>query len=992
MTTALNLSGLGGGGGPGEGAQPATEFTQVTDPSILKRLGVAAPAPKEPAAPAGGVSGGAAVPNIAPNTNTATVQIPPPQSRQLPFVTSEGFSEVTNPDIIRRLGGQSTTVETPYNQAVSNQLRKNLSNNVKSVDYSYDKFKGGVADTFALAGLPASAIGSVLESVGVIPKGETFGGYAMIRRGYRNLFDVEGLAIPTDRYGNVKKSDEILGTVAEFIGGSMIPGAGAIATAERKLATALTQIAASATAGTFAVEVKSFAENYGPTLGISKERSGEIGFMLGSFGGSAIPFIAGQAIVKSMGGAAKISAQSDIKNIADLRKKFSKEEMEVMSNNAVKKEILTSIESYPNSLENAARAIELKSKIDKFTPLPAQMTDSPGLVGMYNQVAKTNPAALGKAQAVEASNIAALEAFKLKTFPVAEVGVGVTTGARATLQAKSYINSLSMNELKGQLTTLSDKFIRTVDNTKIGTELRGMYWANRESAKGVLDAEIGSVYKQAAQIGLKEDMSVTKGIVQAIVSRDQLTFQDTPAVLNKILTKYGEVAPASTKLVPTGLLDAAGKPAMRSVTMPASGSSTASFEELHSLYKELNKDINAAQIAGQGMKVNQMQEVKQVLQTQLSKYSGKEYGDFATNFSNFNKNYSSYAGIFKEGLGGQIAQRTRMGVSTDAEDIVRKLVVQAGDKRQGLLDFSNVYGGSPKAAELLHDGVLDMFSKAAVVDGMLKPAAARRWMSNHKEMLQEMPELEKALRKTTESGNALVNRRLELKVEAQLYQKTIIAKIAQHSNAEDVINLALRDDRYMKGLLYTAETPENKKAVARGILDYVWAQKDPTKYLEENAIKLKPALDALGENHWENLRTLGLGKTVNDRVKAPSSVPISKLQDIGESTVGVPVKGLLSRIFSPIMNERYVITDVAGRYFFKTKMEGMAKIRESAMLDPNMAEAVLEVAKREALGLKPTTKNLLDLQRMSFAHGIMSFTTAVSMQNARVNDLEEKDR
>jgi hypothetical protein len=892
-------------------------------------------------------------------------------------------SAVTDPGLLAQLEGGGAAPPSPSGQAVSDpSIISQLDAPSPSpgspkapesaAAFAIDKFKQGTANFLGLAGAPVSLMATATEVLGITPKGQKpVGGMAQVTRGWEELLGVKKLQAPKDIYGGDSKSNEYIGTISEFMGGSIVPGAGAVAGATRKLATAVISTLGTVASGASAVEGKEVGERLAPTFGLKPEIGGQIGSNLASLAGPKMIGLAGQSILKSVNIAGEQLAKAGVTG-------SSAEAQKAAANSILMKEITTSLSHAPQSEANVARAIELKKKVDNFSPNLAQMTGAPGLVATYKEVANKSPEALAKASQAEQRNLTAIATYKEKVFP--KSGQSVTDPARIKLSSDATVLDFTLDRAKRELRSLTDQFRRTVDNEAVGKQLREKYWSARSTAKIGVDIDLANVYGTARKYNITEDMTDMRDAVNKIVSADRTTFQDMPPTFAKILQEYpaGTAATVARKAItPIG----ASKPLYRSITTPGTaGKSEASFEEVHSLYKQANKDWADATAAGNSSKAFYMKAVKDQLEQKVAKYNSPQYGELASKFTTYNKRYSDYAHTFREGAGGEIAKRTRSGIATDAEDIVSKVILQAGDKKRGVQDFFQVYGSDPSAAKLLHDGVMDNFSKAVIRSGTYNPAAGKAWLARHETAMNELPELKKLLGNSQKIGEELINRQLMAQAQRKVLDRTVLAKIARNEQPEALVQRAIADPKTMKGLLVGALTDDSKQAIARAIADSVGKMPNSFEFLKANAASLKPVMDRLGKNHWGNLNDIAEMEQISARTKAPTAIELQKLQDIGEQTIGTSVKGMFSRLRNldkPMgVSKEYMVLDVGGRFFYKVRSEELARLREHAMFDADTAEVLAKLGQKSVY----TKKDLMDLQRISFGAGVNSIAQAVGEQ------------
>lgn len=816
-------------------------------------------------------------------------------------------------------------------------------------------------------------------------------------KGTNKALRVKNIPAPLDVNGGVSKSNEYMGTIAEFLGANMIPGGGAVAFSGRKLATAVTSVLGSAASGAGAVEGKELGVKMAPSFGLTEEQGAMFGELAGSFTGPGLVGLGSQALLKSGSLMKSAAASQDITG-------FSKDAQKAAANSLLAKDLQAGLEHAPHSEANLARSLALSAEVEGWNPTIAQASGAPGLVAMQKEVANKSGEALAKAAAADARNAEAIANFKAKSFPAngsktsqVDLVTGrtfttdpVTDPARVRLSTTRQVRQMEVEKNANDLRTLSAEYQRSVDNESIGDALRTKYWEARNVAKIQQGAELGDVYATAKRIGIKEDMTDVRDNISKIMNSDRQVFQDPPVLFQKVMREYPVATEASmsrTATMPTG----SQKPIYRTVNTPATlGKSDASFEELHSLYKEANKGWADATAAGDSGKAQYMGMIREQLKGKVNKFNGPEYGELADKFAAFNQGYAKYSQTFKEGAGGEIAKRTRSGMATDSEDIVNKVILQAGDKKKGVQDFFEVYGADAGAAKLLNDGLTDSFSKASMKSGTFNPKAANGWLKQHEQAMGELPALRDKFASVAGDAQALVNRRLLLNKQRQVMDRTYLSKVAQSENPDALINKALGDSKdgpkVLKALLVGAITPESKGSIARAIVDVVSQRPNALEYIAANAGTLKPVMDQLGKGHWDNLRKIAEMEGIAARVKAPTQVELSKLQDVGEQVAGTSVKGIFARIMAAKqgrISEGYAVMDVGGRWFYKIRSEEMGRLREAAMFDPDLAGLIAKLGVKKGA---PTHGELMNLQHLSFNAGVVSSVEAAGHGRDRADE------
>jgi hypothetical protein len=214
--------------------------------------------------------------------------------------------------------------------------------------------------------------------------------------------------------------------------------------------------------------------------------------------------------------------------------------------------------------------------------------------------------------------------------------------------------------------------------------------------------------------------------------------------------------------------------------------------------------------------------------------------------------------------------------------------------------------------------------------GVFNPKAAQGWLDAHHSALSELPETRRLFGNAQKMAEAFVDRKLELKHQRQVLDRSVLAKVAGNEQPELLVRHALQDPKIMRGLLEGAYTKESKDAIARSVVDVVLTSPDPYGLLVANKPALKPVMDQLGPNHWDNLMDIAEAQKISSRTRAPTEVELAKLQDVGEKYAGTSVKGMLSRALLVQQNRlsvQYAVTDVTGRFIYKIRSEQLAKLR-----------------------------------------------------------------
>ncbi len=836
--------------------------------------------------------------------------------------------------------------------------------------FMVDQAKKGVAGVASLPGMAVDTPNAVLKLIDygtkkaaelVGAKGGTnlgsdypFGGTANLYEGMSSRMGVKDVSVPKDEYGKPDKGAEYVGTLTNFLAANVLPGTGAVALATRKAPVAITEIIGTILSATSAVEGKEIGKDLLTGVGgLSEDEAGHLGSTIGAIFG---PLAVGKITQAS---ASKIDAGIDWLKEKTGISGFSKEAQKEAGTKMASSEITAGLQASPMAQPNMERAAELSGAIPGFKPDLAQASGAPGVIAIKQKLATQSPESLARAAGREDENVAAVQKFEGEKFPSS--GASVTAPAAERYKALTTQNERNLAATDKQIEELGSKYAFQ-PNSDIGAQLRALRDKRQEQVRTVKTAKYNAVDLAAEKTGIREDVSDVKALMTEVAGSDSNAAQLMPELYADVTSAINKYKP---KAGPT-LVDATGKPlrgAGDGVEVP--------FPALSSMLRRANSDMRRAEMSGDATKAYYTGKVRDLLQSKVNKFEGAEYGDVATKLKDANRFFKQeYVQVFREGAGGKMGQFNRWGDVTADEDVVRKLLFKPNNER-GVDDFLRIYGDHPEATMHLENGVKDVFAKAVVRDGEIQPRLVESFMRQHSQALDKMPKLKAELSKVDTANDVLLARRKEIGEQQKTLDSTALAKVAQIRNPEEAITAALKDPDKMRALLSQAsKDPEASKAFARTVADHVGQQKDPFAYLMSNEKTLRPVMDKLGKSHWDNLAYIAEAKQVLARSKAPEHVELNKLQDIGEKTVGTPVKSIFSMTRQMMtqgparVSPEYATLHLGGRYIFKIKQAEAEKLLEDAIYDPKVAESL------RRMQVNPTKEVVDDFKLNASSHGI----------------------
>lgn len=844
--------------------------------------------------------------------------------------------------------------------------------------YNIDQAKKGVAGLVSLPGLAVDLFNLPLQGINALTGGK-LGDTSYPFMGSRNLYEgasrslhVQNVPVPKDEYGKPDKGAEYVGTVSNFLAANALPGTGAVMLATRKAPVAITEILGTLLSATSAVEGKELGEEFLAGVGgLSKEEAGHVGSMIGA--------VAGPSVV---GKVAHASAGSIERATDWLKEKlgisgFSAEAQKQAGAKLAGTELSTGLQASPLAGPNMQRSAELSGVIPGFQPTLGQASGAPGVIAIERRLATKSPESLARAAGREEENLQAVKDFEGKSFPPSPASV--TQPALDRYKAIAAQREMELAGTDKQIAALADRY-GYQPNAATGAKLRELRDQREQQVRGIKNQKYAAVDEAAAKAGITDDVSDVKRLISEVAGSDANAAQIMPELFGDMQSAIRKYAPKASAPASAATLEK--MPGLARGGAEQTGPITVPFAALQSMLRRANADLNRAQLSGDATKAYYVAKVRDFLQGKVAKFEGAEYGDVATMLKDANNFWKTeYKEVFKEGAGGRMGQFNRWGDVTADEDVVRKLLFKANNE-QGVNDFMRIYGDHPEAAAHLENGIKDVFAKSVVRDGEIQPRLVESFMRQYSQALDRLPKLKAELSNVDKANDALLSRRKVIEEEQKMLDKTALSRVAQIRDTDTAITAALKDPDQMRALLSQAsKNPEASKALARSIADVVGRQNNSYEYLVANERTLKPVMDKLGAGHWDNVKYIAEARDILSRNKAPEHVELNKLQDIGEKTIGTPVKSVFS-IMRQIATQgparvspEYATLHLGGRYIFKVKQAEAEKLLEDAIYDPKLAASL------RSMQTNPTKGAIDEFKLNAFAHGVRVLDYAVQQTN-----------
>ncbi|MCP5005378.1 MAG: hypothetical protein GY941_15795 [Planctomycetes bacterium] len=713
---------------------------------------------------------------------------------------------------------------------------------------------------------------------------------------------------------------KLYGRIAEFAGGSALPGLGLVTSAAKgaKLSTAVAE-GASVTLGAIGAEGGGIV---GEAVHPSLESSGEV---VGTFAGGLSPYYIPQALNKLASNIKKMIAP-------DYWASIGKEQAVKL----IKKELA----EVPDAMDALARSEKLRDNIPGFTPSLGMETDSVGLKSFEHRFAQNSVKGHERAAFAEGESLKAIEGKFKEMFPDS-LSVNLASIPEKRLVA---VRGSIENNIKAIDTQIQkiESTIKQSDPERIGQQLRALRNQKEIAARGVKNTNYEEFYRVAEDSNITVNPETIKTMAENILGDVGQTFQSKSPALNAIVNKYVLKTPEEG-VIP--FVDGRGKP------LPVQENNI-SIREFHSMMRKVNRDMGMAYKGmangdpEAGALYYQLSQMKGEFQKNMDVLKRSEFGEVADKLNLADKYYiNEYQNVFREGVGGRMDALNKYGDTTPDEKIVSNLVM---GRASGVDDFYKIYGESQEAQTLLENGVMDVFARKVMVDGVYKPGAAIDFLKNNGVVMDKMPDLKGIFIDKVKARQVLVDRQSVLHSKIAATHEARLKKITGSYYPEDLVSKAMKDPRDMIALKRSVQTSEDPKALLsfrHGVAKHALKQKDPFEYFLDNEDVMKIAFKEAPE-HFKSLKELSEARRIISRKFESSQVSTTLIgEDPLKRAIGtsaVEAMTMARWVQAGRLSPEYVISQMTSKGVLKFRQAEMNKVMEEALYDRGVAKMLAE--------------------------------------------------
>lgn len=795
--------------------------------------------------------------------------------------------------------------------------------NYSHSQFAVDQFKKGAKGMLTFPFLAADASNWIAEKVGLVDEGNKVPfGTEHVGDAYDRLLHITDVPAETD-------VDKWTGPVYQMLGASYLPSSLTVAGSKAPLSAFATETSSTiggALGGKFLGD--SFAA-YDPRL----EATGQV---LGEFGGGLMPMLMRYGMHQGA------NVGQDL---------LDKQKQEKFARNSARRSAMADVEGFPQAQQNLEDVINIQKMAPEFQPNFAQATDAPGLKSEASRLQARSATDLNRAVTRQQENFAALDDLQQQRFPK-----GPNVSREARKQVRDVNKRLAEQDAKlldDQL-KLSAKMRNRRDASEIGAELRQKRDVLKGKAAAVKSKKYADVYKAADEAGLTVDVSDIKSFVNDALTKDANAFQgpDMPSSFNQVLTEFADQPQMYN-----------GQPAFSATGQPLMQSQEVSFEKLHSLMRKTSSEYYASKNTTNHTRTKYLKEMRDILREKVNQFEADGYGEVAKKLRDANQYWMyEYDQKFRKGVGGLMDKSNRYGLSTPDEQVMNRIIFPKHGKK-GVNEFLKLYGDDPEVMDMAKDGIIDIFFKQnsnVRPDGTIGKEAITSFVKSHKEALDALPEVKKIFMDADELNRQLIARRQVVHDKTVAFSKTQLSKLADISDIDGQVELALKDRNAMRGLVNSVSRIEGgKQELARVVADHVRKKPNSLQYIRENK-HLKPMLDKLGQGHYDTLVAISKGDDILSRQTPPEHVtrppserdPVFRRIGTTSRSIFSQIRGVQQRHASEV----YVAGDIAGKFAFKIQAEQADKLLDAMIHNPDLAKVMRELQKTEKITFRQANK------------------------------------
>lgn len=799
---------------------------------------------------------------------------------------------------------------------------------------------------------------------------------------FKNIGQVKDVAQPLNVAGQPSKAAEYAGTIARFAGAGGPFSARAVALSSAKALAATVETLGTISSGMLSAEAKDWAGAWHKELGLTKEQAEAWGSTLGALGGPGLIAAIGK----------KFQQMGNLAMVQDLTNRFGKAKDAIVAKmgtpgmqeaakarvasrgaGEVSQKIQEEIKLHPGSAAALQEEMALRQQIPGFQSNIARATEAPALLGQQQSMMSTSPEHLAMGAEEESRLRSAVTGFQEAKFPAGKVSV--PEQAKSTFEKQADSVQQRLNHVDNKLRQMSASGKR-LDMTAAGGEAKNLLEQQLKLQQEKSALNYSAWYEEGRKLNYRPSTRDIYSSTAGVAGSDATKWVDKSPIIHKILTDY---APKKVKGLIVG---ESGKPLISGTEIP-----TIPLKEWHSLYKRLGREIGKAQ-AENTPQARALLETLRPIQHSLYGMIEKDMagkGRLESLFRDANAfHQKNVVENFQKGVVGKVRDLNKFGETTPPSKVIAKVWATP----EGVEQYFNAMGTHPQARKVYEDGVVDLFMNKVAKDGVIDPAKARDFLAKNARKLDLTPNVRQNLINRTQATETVLARRDAIVRQQKEMDKGILAQTFRSEQPDLVIGKAMNNPADMRQLVAAVKNnPEATKSLAREVSTNISKMRDPHTYLAENENTLKPLMDQLGKDHWNNLQTITKAQRKIGLVTTPTTVTPPGAKGFIKELTGVEAQSFLTRVLglgNIKGSEAYRTLFLGSKFAFKISAEAQQKALEATFFNPDVASVLAGMQKN---GI--TQKAINEFKNHLLAHGVRILTTAPGLAQER-QDVERR--
>jgi hypothetical protein len=610
----------------------------------------------------------------------------------------------------------------------------------------------------------------------------------------------------------------------------------------------------------------------------------------------------------------------------------------------------------PGSVSNAQRQLELQKKYPGYQPKLPEATANPAMLALKRQKTLASAdllakAAENKAQLQHAAGRAHAAAFPTSEDEYVKLAGQSVADKQASLddQVKSINNQLRVEGAK----------VKTTGMAEVGDKIRALFKKKSDAMHGIEASKYDAAARAFDKLGFRQDVTPIVSKLKELLGADENKWAALPPEFQQIARAYGPKTVAKEEPLVAGKFRVAKK-------TPEPDLKDISYKELRSLSQAVNKEFYATARSENRAMHHYYGELRDTLDGTMKALENTQFGPAAKLAGDANRYHATeIRPKLYEGVGGAINAIGKRGKLIKPEAIVQRLM----SSPTGIAQARALFKDDKEFVKQVRKGVMDRLAKTATKDGIVNPAKLRAFLTSNAEWVDRVPGLRRRIEAPAEASQKLLEHQVAINKSQAALDKSDLVSITKSKDPAADIATRMRTPKGLDSLVETAEhNPEQAHALSGAIAKQVGKLPDPAQFLRENGAHLKPLLDRLGPNHYQNLLDISDMRSTAARVHVPGAITPEPYVSTTEAMTGSSPSQIFNRMTSPVSQKGWKqVVKLAFNFSKMIQARDMEKAQDAIFYDHELSQTLGDIARA---GGKATPEQRKALSRQLLVHEI----------------------